>query len=205
MDSKVVKKSVECQTTIPEESTTTSVPVTSIPYESTTTPASTTTPEVKITTTPATTIKPYCIYNNFEYMPGQEIGKVMFNGVCYLVYCDMDSKVVKKSVECQTTIPEESTTTSVPVTSIPYESTTTPASTTTPEDKTTTTPVTTIKPYCIYNNFEYMPGQEIGKVMFNGVCYLVYCDMDSKVVKKSVECQTTIPEESTTTSVPVTH
>ena len=105
---------------------------------------------------------------------GQEIGKVMFNGVCYLVYCDMDSKVVKKSVECQTTIPEEPTTTSVPVTSIPYETTTTPASTTTPEDKTTTAPFTTIKPYCIYNNFEYMPGINFASSQLGFILTITY-------------------------------
>merc|ERR1739840_27684 len=108
------------------------------------------------------------------------------------------------------TTPEDKTTTpyKTPDTTTPEDKTTTPyktPDTTTPEDKTTTpfeTPASTTPSTkrCVYNNFQYTPGEEIGKVKFNGRCYLVYCDLDSRIAKKSVECQTTPPTEKTTTA-----
>ena len=93
-------------------------------------------------------------------LTGEEIGKVVFNGVCYLVYCDENSNIKKNTVECETTLPTESTTTpedTTPEGTTPEGTTpegTTPSSTTPFEDTT----VVTSTPQCVYKNFVYKPG-----------------------------------------------
>merc|ERR1739840_76629 len=286
-DSQIRKKRVSCPTTTTPAETTTS----SIIIEETTTPiGSTTTAEIIETTTPENVIETttpfkeeFCVWNHFNYEAGQIIGTVITDGHCYLVYCDQDSNIANRTVECSTTTTETATTTTpepivsttgetedtttpivptttpirvttrrvidttppVTFTSRPFSTTpdvhtttpgietTTPSickykdfmynpgdvigiivvksgcylmycdsnshladktttpyntpDTTTPEDKTTTpfeTPASTTpgKNRCVYNNFEYTPGQEIGKVKFNGRCYVISCDLDSKIV-----------------------
>ena len=68
----------------------------------------------------------------------------------------------------------------------------TPFSTSTPEDIDTTTVILTTKPnQCVYNQFVYEPGQMIGIVLVREDCFLVYCDKDSEIKKKSVACPST--------------
>ena len=121
-----------------------------------------------------------CITNNFKIL-GQEVGKVVFKGTCYVVYCDSNSKIAKKEVECEV----ETTTTPVDI------DTTKPIDTTTPFETTTTLIVTTKPKQCIYNQFVYQPGQMIGIVLVREDCFLVYCDKDSEIKKKSVACPST--------------
>merc|ERR1739840_15484 len=160
------------------------------PEDKTTTPV-----ETPASTTPSTK---RCVYNNFQYTPGQEIGKVKFNGRCYLVYCDLDSRIAKKSVECQTTTTTEKTTTAptTPEVTTPEGTTPTTPEVTTPEGTTPTTE------QCTYKNFVYEPGQMIGIVMMQENCFLVLCDKDSQIRKKRVSCPTTTtPAETTTSSI----
>ena len=119
-----------------------------------------------------------------QKITGDVIGIVVVESGCVLVYCDLDSNISNKTVNCPTTA-----------------------------SSTSTSPVVTTKTtkYCQYNNFQYMPGllntmltlylfyhvtinlfilgQEVGKVVFKGTCYVVYCDSDSKIIKKQVECE----------------
>merc|ERR1739842_262388 len=197
--------------TTPEEKTTTpyNTPDTTTPEDKTTTPF-----ETPASTTPSTK---RCVYNNFQYTPGEEIGKVKFNGRCYLVYCDLDSRIAKKSVECQTTPPTEKTTTAptTPEGTTPEGTTPTTPEVTTPEGTTPTTPEVTTPTtpevttpevttptveQCTYKNFVYEPGQMIGIVMMQENCFLVLCDKDSQIRKKRVSCPTTTTLAETTTS-----
>merc|ERR1712168_409781 len=156
LDSNIANKTVNCPTTASSTSTS---------------------PVVTTETTK------YCQYNNFQYMPGQEVGKVVFQGTCYVVYCDSNSKIVKKTVECETTptsTPEVTDTTSTPE-----------------HIDTTTTPIVTTKSnQCVYNQFVYEPGQMIGIVLVREDCFLVYCDKDSEIKKKSVACPSTTTTET---------
>ena len=109
---------------------------------------------------------------------GQEVGRVVFQGTCYLVYCDSNSKISKKEIQCES----------------PVSTTTTPVDdeTTRPVDIDTTTPIVTTKPkQCVYNQFVYEAGQMIGIVLVREDCFLVYCDKDSEIKKKSVDCPST--------------
>ena len=68
----------------------------------------------------------------------------------------------------------------------------TPFSTSTPEDIDTTTVILTTKPnQCVYNQFVYEPGQMIGIVLVREDCFLVHCDKNSEIKKKSVACPST--------------
>ena len=109
----------------------------------------------------------------------------MFQGTCYLVYCDSNSRIAKKEVQCES--PVITTTTPVDV------ETTTPVDidTTTPTETTTTSIVTTKPKQCVYNQFVYEAGQMIGIVLVREDCFLVYCDKDSEIKKKSVDCPST--------------
>merc|ERR1739842_273225 len=143
---------------------------------------------------------------------------------CFLIYCDKDSQIRKKSTSCPTTTTPAETTPIIDVTTTPakktpsIDPTTTPAEktpiidpTTTPAEKTpsidpTTTPEVTTTPvpedkYCVYKHFQYTQGQIIGTVITEGTCYLIYCDDNFTISKKTVECTTTAPE--TTTPGPV--
>ncbi len=163
----------------------------------------------------------------FGMPAGDVIGIVAFQEGCFLVYCDLESNIGKKSVACPTTTtPSVDDTTPVVKTTKPIiNDTTSGIKTTTPsvDDTTTSEPiivtdvfttpsssefstttvgtpeasttpeVTTPTPYCVYNNFQYMPGDQIGKVEFNGECYFVYCDSDSTIKKDKIACPTTKP------------
>merc|ERR1739842_65156 len=104
-----------------------------------------------------------------------EIGRTEFRGTCYLVYCNEQLKVVKKSVACSQTTTEPKKTTPTPTTpgvTTPEGTTPTTPEVTTPEGTTpTTTEVTTPQvttptaERCIYKEFVYEPGQMIGIVM----------------------------------------
>merc|ERR1719489_438167 len=154
LDSNIANKTVNCPTTA----------------SSTSTPSIDTTEPTK-----------YCQYNNFQYMPGQEVGTVEFQGTCYLVYCGSNSKISKKEVQCESPV----------------------NTTTTPVDVDTTTPIVTTKPkQCVYNQFVYEAGQMIGIVLVREDCFLVYCDKNSEIKKKSVDCpSTTRPDTSTVTDI----
>ena len=108
---------------------------------------------------------------------GQEVGRVVFQGTCYLVYCDSNSKISKKEVQCES----------------PVSTTTTPVDVeTTTSIETSTTAIVTTKPkQCVYNQFVYEAGQMIGIVLVREDCFLVYCDKDSEIKKKSVDCPST--------------
>lgn len=81
------------------------------------------------------------------------------------MYCDSNSKISKKEVQCTTTPPV---------------------------DVDTTTPIVTTKPkQCVYNQFVYEAGQMIGIVLVREDCFLVYCDKNSEIKKKSVDCPST--------------
>merc|ERR1739842_210066 len=125
--------------------TTTPISVTTRRVIDTTTPfVSTTTKETETPTTPViptttpeieTTTQSICKYKDFMYNPGDVIGIIVVKSGCYLMYCDSNSHLANKTVNCPPTTAPETEATS-----------TTPASTTTPEDKTTTpynTPDTT--------------------------------------------------------------
>merc|ERR1712096_179678 len=169
-NSETINKTVECTTTTTPEVTSEEV-VTTTTGEVVTT----TTGEV-VTVTPRQVTPSVCEWKNFVYGPGDVIGIVVVESGCVLVYCDLDSNIANKTVNCPTTA-----------------------------SSTSTSPVVTTETtkYCQYNNFQYMPGQEVGKVVFQGTCYVVYCDSNSKIVKKAVQCDTTpTPEVTDTTSTP---
>ena len=69
----------------------------------------------------------YTIFNT----TGDVIGIVVVESGCVLVYCDLDSNIANKTVNCPTTASSTST---------PFVETTEPTK------------------YCQYNNFQYMPG-----------------------------------------------
>merc|ERR1712096_253549 len=193
-NSEIVNKTVECTSTTTPEVTSEEVVTTTTGEVVTTTTGevvkttteevvrtttgkvvTTTTGEV-VTVTPRQVTPSVCEWKNFVYGPGDVIGIVVVESGCVLVYCDLDSNIANKTVNCPTTA-----------------------------SSTSTSPVVTTETtkYCQYNNFQYMPGQEVGKVVFQGKCYVVYCDSNSKIVKKAVQCDTTpTPEVTDTTSTP---
>ena len=69
--------------------------------------------------------------NLFFRITGDVIGIVVVDSGCVLVYCDLDSNIANKTVNCPTTASSTST---------PFVETTEPTK------------------YCQYNNFQYMPG-----------------------------------------------
>merc|ERR1712096_193052 len=157
-----------------------------------------TTPKYIDTTTPIVTTKPnQCVYNQFIYEPGQMIGIVLVREDCFLVYCDKDSEIKKKSVAC-------------PSTARPDTSTVSDIFTTTINDNVnTTTPIVVstteiVEKQCKWNHLQSTPGQIIGTVNSDGTCFMVYCDENSEIINKTVECTTTTTPEVTSEEVVTT-
>merc|ERR1739842_215105 len=85
-----------------------------------TTPEGTTPTTTEVTTPQVTTpTAERCIYKEFVYEPGQMIGIVMIQENCFLVYCDMQSQIRKKSTSCPTTTTPAETTPIIDTTTTP--------------------------------------------------------------------------------------
>merc|ERR1712096_375332 len=150
------------------------------------------------TTTPTVTTKPnQCVYNQFVYEPGQMIGIVLVREDCFLVHCDKNSEIKKKSVACpSTTRPDTSTVSDIFTTTIN-------------DNVNTTTPIVVstteiVEKQCKWNHLQFTPGQIIGTVNSDGTCFMVYCDETSEIVNKTVECTTTTTTEVTSEEVVTT-